>query len=287
MSEDQPGGRMITERIESLNGKLTPAERTLWAYIQANLEGIAFENGATLAQKSGVSPNTVSRFLRRLGYKGLQGLKEDLRDDVRVQSLLNTTLLSRVEQQSDDLSIHLNKEIDALVKFWEQLGSQHWQEIVDRVRHAEKVFICGFQTIRGMAEDFSNRLSLVRSDVEFLDLYSGVLGQWLDSYEKRCCVILIDIAPYAEVGVAFANECIKENADLVVFTDEYGIAKYMNTPYIVTMTTKTGLILESTGGLASALNVLLHCVASKNKVQLKQRLEAYENRVKCLKLYRS
>lgn len=138
---------------------------------------------------SDVSPNTVSRFLRRLGYKGLQGLKKGLRDDVRVQSLLNTTLLSRVEQQSDDLSIHLNKEIDALVKFWEQLGSQHWLEIVDRVRHAEKVFICGFQTIRGIVEDFSNRLSLVHSDVEFLDLYSGVLGQWLDSYEKRCCIV--------------------------------------------------------------------------------------------------
>ncbi|MCV9879093.1 hypothetical protein [Brenneria izbisi] len=103
--------------------------------------------------------------------------------------MLNTTLLSRVEQQSDDLSIHLNKEIDALVKFWEQLGSQHWLEIVDRVRHAEKVFICGFQTIRGIVEDFSNRLSLVHSDVEFLDLYSGVLGQWLDSYEKRCCIV--------------------------------------------------------------------------------------------------
>ncbi|MCG8706867.1 MurR/RpiR family transcriptional regulator [Brenneria sp. 4F2] len=277
---------MLDARLEKLEGALTPAERTLWAYINANLENIAFENGATLAQKSGVSPNTVSRFCRRLGYKGLKGLKEDLRDEVRVKSLLNTTILERVEQQTDDLTVHLNNEIEALVKFWEQIGSQHWQNIVRCVSQAEHVFVCGFQTIRGLTEDFANRLSLVRSNVEFLDIYGGVLGGWIDSHDKQCCVLLIDIAPYADAGIAFANECIREKTDLVVFTDEYGIAKYMNTPHIVTITTKTGLVLESTAGLVNALNVLLHCVASSNRDKLKQRLALFESRVKSLKLYR-
>ena len=89
------------------------------------------------------------------------------------------------------------------------------------------------------------------------------------------------------VGIAFANNCLKQNTDLVVFTDEYGIAKHIDTPHIVTMKTKTGLILESTGGLTSALNVLLHCVASARKDQLKERLGAYRARVESLKLYRS
>ena len=277
---------MLDGKMQYLEGKLTPAERTLWAYIQANLETLAFENGASLASKSGVSPNTVSRFLRRLGYKGLKSLKDELRDEVRVQSLLNPTLIERVEQP-EDLVTHLNEEIEALRAFAEQLGSQHWRDIVTRVSEAERVFVCGFQTIRGLAEDFANRLALVRSGVEFLDLYSGVLGQWLDSHNQRCCVILVDIAPYADAGIAFANNCLRQGTDLVVFTDEYGIARHIETPYIVTMKTKTGLILESTGGLTSALNVLLHCVATQHKDQLKERLGAYRERVESLKLYRS
>ncbi|PTQ73070.1 MurR/RpiR family transcriptional regulator [Pseudomonas sp. GV071] len=277
---------MLDSKMEQLDGKLTPAERTLWAYIQANRETIAFENGASLAEKSKVSPNTVSRFLRRLGYKGLKTLKEELRDDVRIQSLLNTTLIERVDQQPDDLLAHLNEEIEALSAFAAQMGSQHWQDIVQRVSLAERVFVCGFQTIKGLAEDFANRLSLVRSGVEFLDLYSGVLGRWIDSRDKRCCVILIDIAPYADAGIAFANNCLQSDTDLVVFTDEYGIARHIDTPLIITMKTKTGLILESTGGLTSALNVLLHCVASQRKGELKERLAAYRSRVESLKLYR-
>lgn len=277
---------MLDGKMAHLEGKLTPSERTLWAYIQANLETLAFENGASLASKSGVSPNTVSRFLRRLGYKGLKSLKDELRDEVRVQSLLNPTLIERIEQPEDLLS-HLNEEIEALTAFASQLGSQHWQDIVARVSDADRVFVCGFQTIRGLAEDFANRLALVRSGVEFLDLYSGVLGQWLDSHNQRCCVILVDIAPYADAGIAFANNCLKQNTDLVVFTDEYGIARHIDTPHIVTMKTKTGLILESTAGLTSALNVLLHCVAAERKEQLKERLGAYRARVESLKLYRT
>jgi len=223
---------MLSTHLEQL-GKLTPSERKLWVYLQANLETLAFENGATLAQKSGVSPNTVSRFLRRLGYKGLKSLKEELRDAVRVQSLLNGTLIERL-QQPDDLIAHLNEEIEALREFAECLGSAHWQDIVSRVSRAERVFVCGFQTIRGLAEDFANRLALVRE-----------------------------------------------------FTDEYGIARHIHTPHILCMKTKTGLILESTGGLTCALNVLLHCVASAHKSHLKNRLAAYRERVQRLRLYRT
>ncbi|ARU89846.1 RpiR family transcriptional regulator [Pseudomonas sp. M30-35] len=277
---------MLDSRIERLEGKLTPAERTLLAYIQANQETLVFETGATLATKSGVSPNTVSRFLRRLGYKGLKSLKEELRDDVRMRSLLNTTLIERM-QQPEDLVAHLHQEVAALNEFADQLGSQYWHDIVAKVSQAERVFVCGFQTIRGLAEDFANRLALVRSGAEFLDLYSGVLGHWIDSHDQQCCVILIDVAPYADAGISFAQNCLKQNTDLVVFTDEYGIAKHLDTPNIITMKTKTGLILESTAGLTSALNVLLHCVAAQHKDQLQDRLDAYRARVESLRLYRA
>lgn len=284
MSRSQAAAHLAQE-VDALKGGLSPAERALYSTLQANLENLAFETGASLAQKSGVSPNTVSRFMRRLGYKGLNGLKSALRNELRSNSLLNATLIERVEQQPADLMTHLNAEIEALKVFAEQLTGQHWQDIVQRVSAAERVFVCGFQTVRGLAEDFANRLALVRPGVEFIDLYSGVLGQWMDSQDARCCVILIDITPYAEAGITFANDCLANETDLVVFSDEYGIARYIDTPYIVSMTTETGLILESTGGLTSALNVLLHCVAAAHKGELRERMEAYRARVQQLRLY--
>ncbi|GGX89218.1 RpiR family transcriptional regulator [Litchfieldella qijiaojingensis] len=278
---------MFAERLDKNFNDLPPAERTLAAYIQANLDDIAFENGESLARKSGVSPNTVSRFLRRLGYAGLKSLKEELRDQVRVQSLLNPTLIERVDREGANLGEPVSREIEALVDLSKQLDSPRWTTILDVVSSAEKVFVCGFQTVSGLAEDFANRLALVRPGVEFLNLYGGVIGPWLDSNKERSCLILIDIAPYAEAGITFAQECVRNDAELVVFADEYGIAQHVTTPHIITMQTKTGLILESTGGLTTALNFLVHGVASLRKDELKDRVRAYQERVKALKLYRT
>lgn len=278
---------MFSERLDTNLNELPPAERTLAAYIQANLDDIAFENGESLARKSGVSPNTVSRFLRRLGYAGLKSLKEELRDQVRVQSLLNPTLIERVEKEVSNLGEPVGREIEALVELSKLLDSPRWKTILGVVNGAEKVFVCGFQTVSGLAEDFANRLALVRPGVEFLNLYGGVLGPWIDSNKERSCLILIDIAPYAEAGITFAQECVRNDAELVVFADEYGIAQHVTTPHIVTMQTKTGLILESTGGLTTALNFLVHGVASLRKGELKERMHSYQERVKALKLYRT
>ncbi|KGE77537.1 MurR/RpiR family transcriptional regulator [Halomonas salina] len=278
---------MFSERLEQHLNDLPPAERTLAAYIQANLDDIAFESGDSLARKSGVSPNTVSRFLRRLGYVGLKGLKEELRDQVRVQSLLNPTLIERVDQEVSSQADPVGCEIEALLELSKLLDSPRWTAILDIVQGAEKVFVCGFQTVSGLAEDFANRLALVRPGVEFLNLYGGVLGPWIDSNKARSCLILVDIAPYAEAGITFARECLRNDGELVVFADEYGIAQHVTTPHIVTMQTKTGLILESTGGLTTALNFLVHGVATRRKGELKERMHSYQERVKALRLYRT
>ena len=50
--------------------------RAQWLVL--NEATLGLETGSSIASKTGVSEITVSRFLKRAGYKGLQGLKEDL-----------------------------------------------------------------------------------------------------------------------------------------------------------------------------------------------------------------
>ena len=57
----------------------TTSEQKIAAYLQHNISGIPFETAASLAQRVGVSPMTVGRFLRNLGYTGFADLKKSLR----------------------------------------------------------------------------------------------------------------------------------------------------------------------------------------------------------------
>ena len=44
-----------------------------------NVDDLAFQTGVSIAKKTGTSQVTVSRLLSRLGYRGMAGLKRELR----------------------------------------------------------------------------------------------------------------------------------------------------------------------------------------------------------------
>ena len=68
----------LAARLRSVAGGLTKSEAIIAQWLILNESTLGLETGASIAARTGVSEITVSRFLKRAGYKGLQGLKEDL-----------------------------------------------------------------------------------------------------------------------------------------------------------------------------------------------------------------
>lgn len=57
----------------------TPSERKIAKYLIEHLDELPFETAQTLAAKLGLSPMTVGRFLRSLGYRQFSDIRADLR----------------------------------------------------------------------------------------------------------------------------------------------------------------------------------------------------------------
>ena len=73
-----PDESPLAARLRGISGGLTRSEGMIAQWLILNEATLGLETGASIAAKTGVSEITVSRFLKRAGYKGLQGLKEDL-----------------------------------------------------------------------------------------------------------------------------------------------------------------------------------------------------------------
>ena len=69
----------LAARLRAIGGALTKSEAIIAQWLIANEATVALESGASIAAKTGVSEITVSRFLKRAGFKGLAGLKEELK----------------------------------------------------------------------------------------------------------------------------------------------------------------------------------------------------------------
>nr|WP_246624863.1 MurR/RpiR family transcriptional regulator [Oceanobacter mangrovi] len=252
--------------MHELMPQLSPSEARVAQYILLNLPNIAFETGASIAEKAAVSSITVSRFLKRAGYKGIAALKQEIQQELApVQGRSNDdgTVLT-----DDFLKSLFDKDLKILVDLYKQLQSDSWQGLVNCVASADQVYVSGFQTIRGAAEDFARRLSLARTNVQFLSANDSNLGEWLAKPQKSAqgytTFILIDVVPYAQQGRRLCELAAERGMQVVILTDEFCYWARDFTPYIFHAKSKTGLFLESTWGLLLATNMLVDQVARKN-----------------------
>lgn len=277
------------EQLDAVLPELSNLEAQVAQYMRLNIAELSFETGASLAGKVGVSEVTVSRLLRRLGYEGMRGLKRELRNQLTNRELLKEVASTDLEVPKP-LSEVLDLELEAVRDVYRQSASPMWRQLVRAVARADRVYVTGFQTVRGIAEDCARRLALARSDVRFLAAHDGMLTEWLGPSRAKDqgineCLILIDVVAYAREAPVLARLCEETNRSLVVVTDEMCHWAKNHTDLVVHASTRSGLFLESTVAITAALNLIVDAVAKESSSEIADRLQDWKANARALNLF--
>src|SRR5699024_1846319 len=105
--------------------EFTPSGKRIASFFLNDINAIPFETAASLSRRIGISPMTMSRFLRQLGYAGLSELKEELRTGPGDPPWLE---LYRVPPGgAESLKYRLDSEIKTLVAVYRLVDTQEWQ----------------------------------------------------------------------------------------------------------------------------------------------------------------
>ncbi len=124
----------LAEKLRSGFPNLTKSEKAVANYMVTHLKSLPYETAASIAESTGVSSMTVSRFLRGLGYNGLSELKEQLRTELESTPLLISDRLARIRKASkrdSKLWENFDLEIMATLGVYELLGGTVWKRAVD------------------------------------------------------------------------------------------------------------------------------------------------------------
>ena len=217
----------ITEFQEQLSGYArtgTPAERRLARFLMDNIGDIPFETAASIAAKMDLSPMTVGRFLRRLGFQGVEGLKDELRGGA-VSSAWQIT--GRIETLRNDLQEGrllaelMSDQVQTLHRLYEMSNQKHWASAVEMILTAGEVFVASFQNVGGIARYFSEQLSYARDGVRYMDGMNGTYVELLDHPPENTLLILIDARRFASKSRILAREAAAAGHKLLVVADQH------------------------------------------------------------------
>jgi DNA-binding MurR/RpiR family transcriptional regulator len=288
MSQPAPSPQetMLAARLRAIPGDLTRSEAMIAQWLLLNEAGLALETGASIAAKTGVSEITVSRFLRRLGFRGMAELKAEIGSPAASLHVHATERYMRLLE--GELGTLLKRDADAILGLGAQIARPEWAQAIAALDAADEVFVTGFQTVRGLAEDFARRLAIVRGSVRYLSAHDAGLVEWVPSARRAGearALVLVDMVPYAREAEVVVRTACRLGITAVVVTDELNTWAVAHTPFVFHASTKAGAFLESTGPLGTLLNLVTHAVAGRDPDKARRRIASWPAMLRDLGLY--
>lgn len=255
-----PDAIPLVEKIMARRATLTRAERAVAAYLTAHARDVPFETAASIARRTGVSPMTVGRFLRSLGYGGLTQLKEELNSLNGVAWLVGERYRRAAAPSGRnggrDLARSLDLELKAVVTAYELACTPRFSHLAQSIAEADRVYVAGFQTVKGVALDFAQRLEYVRPGVRFLDGTNGTYAE-LFAESGQCLLIVVDIRRYARQAALLVREAARCKIKLAAVTDAVCFWAQEHTEDVFPIPTAVDLFWDSNGPVTTFLNLLV------------------------------
>lgn len=206
----------LQKKLKSRWDTFTPSEQKIATHLLQNLSGIPFETAASLGQRVGVSAMTVGRFLRTLGYDGLNELKKELRGDAPWLQLYRNPDLSG---DPATMSESLKAEIHGITTAHALARTAEWMPIVKLLANADRLSVASFHQGRFLGMGFAGLMQHVKPRTRFEEGVDGAYTDMLLDSSAESCVLLIDFRRYSRHFRILAEECAARGIPLVIVTD--------------------------------------------------------------------
>ncbi|OBS08241.1 MurR/RpiR family transcriptional regulator [Acidihalobacter prosperus] len=241
------------------DASFTKLEKRVAAYLTANPDALLVDTSRAIAERVGVSPMTVTRFFKKLGYENAAAARRKLKRQVygpELSRIGNRFDLFRESKPPAGGDAVLQSGIAAIRRAFEVRSQPQWQRIVEAVAGADSVYVTGFQTMGYLARGFAMRLGYVRPGVHEIDGADGAYAGLLTDPAPRRALLIMDIFRYARNGPVLARAARARGVEVVVFCDEFCDWAADITPHVVALPSATPLFFRSDTGIHFSLSLL-------------------------------
>lgn len=184
-----PTTNSFVRRVRSQMEALSTTERRLADFVLEFPGELASYAGNELAELAGVSPSTVSRFIRRIGYENYEEARRHVREEKQTGSPLFQTA-TEATKRGNLVATHIAQSQANLTHTFERLSDAQMSDIVKAIIAANQVLIFGSRSSHGFAIYLRWQMIQVIPRVTAIPGAGETLAEHMANITDKDCVIV-------------------------------------------------------------------------------------------------
>jgi DNA-binding MurR/RpiR family transcriptional regulator len=216
----------VAERIRGRFESLTRAERQLANAMLETYPVSGLGSITVVAEASGVSPPTVVRMAKKLGFGGFHDLQAAMRAELEAIISNPITKHDLWAENAPDTHI-LNLFADAVMENMRQTLRQISPDVFNDVvallsDKGRAVHVVGGRITRSLADYFFTHMQVIRNGVTLVASNSNTWPHFVLNMQAGDVLVVFDIRRYEHDILRLAKMAKSKGVDLVLFTDQWG-----------------------------------------------------------------
>ena len=282
----------ILSVLQNESGSFSKGQRRIAQYILDEYDKAAFMTAAKLGKTVGVSESTVVRFAVSLGYDGYPSMQKSMQETVlnRLTSVQRLEVASDRIGDQDIVSMVLQSDMDKLRRTEETLDRVDFQNAVDAIVDAKRVYILGVRSAAPLASFLGYYLRYLSDNVHIVtasgtsEMFEQIVG-----VNDSDAVIAFSFPRYSSAVIRGAKYCAGVGATVIGVTDSRQSPMGQVCHHVLVAKSDMVSLVDSLVAPLSVVNALIVGVTARRGEELARRLgklegiwsdyEVYEKRV--------
>ena len=274
---DEPAGRRVGEVVRQSLDSLSPAERRLARVLLASYPIAGLESVARFAERAGVSPPTVTRFIAKLGFRGYPEFQESLRTEV--QARLSSPLARYRDEPHHESAVNtaLDASAQNLRTTLELLSHRDVKEAIDLLADVRRrVMVLGGRVSAPLARYLAAQLHLLRPGIGLVDAERSAPAQQLIDLRKTDVLVVFDYRRYQPDTIECARVAAGRGCDVILFTDPWLSPASAFARQVLVTSVETVGPFDSLVGAMAVVEALVASVLGKLGSRAEARMQSLE-----------
>lgn len=268
----------LRAQIEALESALTPAERKLASTLLADYPFAGLQTIQSLADKTGVSAPSITRFVAKLGCQGYQDFQQKLIGELKEWHRSPVELHSNRSDSAKFLEAYVDRASQMVRAVSATLTQVQFERICGMVADEKRaIYLIGGRISDPIAQHFSRHLRQIRRDVFHVPPDPEVWPEYILRMKARDVFVVFDFRRYQprlEQLVRTASQA--SGIDVLLFTDKWMSPVSSEATEVIALSIDNGTAWDTYVGAMVTVDAMITHISERDWNSTSSRIRAWD-----------